>query len=176
MCIDVFRAAGAPDAEAIARLVNAAYRPVPGDAGWTHEADLVSGHRTTAAQVLDAVDRPDSVVFVALRDAEIVACVHVEKHDDDSHIGMLAVHPQRQAAGLGKHMLALAEDHAVMHFGAQRCLLAVLSARQELIAFYLRRGYRKTGQVMDYPLDAGFGTPRQADLHVVLLAKCHATD
>ena len=46
----------------------------------------------------------------------------------------------------------------------------VLSVRHELIAYYERRGYLKTGVIEDYPLDANVGIP-QVDLHLIEMRK-----
>lgn len=173
MCrmIDTLRLATTLDAEAIAQLVNNAYRPTSGASGWTHESDFVSGSRTTTAQVVELMSKPDSVVIVGFKKAVLVACVHVEKYSNTSHLGMLAVSPDTQGAGVGKQILAHAEQYASTHFNAQKFILVVVSARHELIAFYLRRGYQKTGAVMDYPLSAGAGTPKNADLKIEILER-----
>ena len=171
MSIDTFHTASKSEAEAIAQLVNKAYRPETGSAGWTHESDLVSGNRTSAGQVSELMSKPDSVILVGLKDSEIVACVHVEKDGSNSHIGMLAVNPKLQGAGAGKQMLAHAERYANESFGSEKFIMAVVSSRSELIAFYLRRGYQKTGVVQDYPLSAGVGTPKFTDLKTEALEK-----
>ena len=49
--------------------------------------------------------------------------------------------------------------------------MVVLSAREELIGFYLRRGYRRTGEVMDYPIEAGVGMPLYSELSIEVLEK-----
>ena len=169
--MDTFRTANKFDAEAIAQLVNKAYRPETGTAGWTHESDLVSGNRTSVGQVDEVLSKPDSVILIGLKDSEIVACVHVEKNGSCSHIGMLAVNPKRQGAGAGKQMLAHAEKYANENFGSEKFIMVVVSSRSELIAFYLRRGYRKTGTVKDYPLSADVGTPKFSNLKTEILEK-----
>ncbi|MFY9260166.1 MAG: GNAT family N-acetyltransferase [Gallionella sp.] len=171
MKMDTFRTANKADAEAIAQLVNNAYRPETGRAGWTHESDLVSGNRTSGDQVAEVMSKPDSVVLVGLKGSEIVACVHVEKDGNYSHIGMLAVHPKLQGAGAGKQLLAHAERYAKEHFDAEKFILVVVSSRSELISFYLRRGYQRTGVVQDYPLSAGVGTPKSSNLKTEVLKK-----
>lgn len=171
MSMDTFRTANKSDAEAIAQLVNKAYRPETGTAGWTHESDLVSGNRTSVGQVEEVISKPDSVILVGLKGSEIVACVHVEQDGSYCHIGMLAVNPRLQGAGAGKQMLAHAERHANEKFGSEKFIMVVVSSRSELIAFYLRRGYRKTGTVQDYPLSAGVGTPKYSNLKTEALEK-----
>lgn len=68
-------------------------------------------------------------------------------------------------------MLALAENYAIETFGAEKFILIVVSARSELVAFYLRRGYQKTGSVTDYPISAGAGTPKNPALKIEVLEK-----
>lgn len=165
------RSACPADAEAIARLVNQAYRPLDGRCGWTHEADLLSGPRIGVSQVLETLAREHSTVLVHASGAGIHACVHVNKSGTDALIGMLAVDPAFQNGGMGKTMLSLAESHARMHFAAERFVLHVVSARTELLAFYLRRGYRRTDTTMDYPIAANAGTPKAAGLTIEILEK-----
>lgn len=157
--------------EAIALLVNNAYRPESGVSGWTHESDLVSGNRADVSQIVEIMSKPDSVILLGINDSDIVACVHVEKDGSNCYIGMLAVNPLLQGSGAGKQMLAYAEQYACEHFRSEKFVMVVLSARSELIAFYLRRGYQKTGDIMDYPLSAGVGAPKYADLKVEMLEK-----
>ncbi|MDD2774415.1 MAG: GNAT family N-acetyltransferase [Gallionella sp.] len=171
MGFDGFRLATVDDVESIARLVNQAYRPDTQTLGWTHEAELVSGKRTNQSQVKEMISKPDSLVLIGLNDSNIEACVHVEKEGDNSYIGMLSVDPQRQGTGVGKRMLAYAEEYAAHCFESKKFVMVVVSARVELIAFYLRRGYQKTGVVMDYPLSAGAGIPKQTDLKIEMLEK-----
>lgn len=84
---------------------------------------------------------------------------------------MLATDPAQQACGIGKVMLAAAERLAVERLAPQRLVMSVLTSRPELLAFYQRRGYRLTGQVSGYPLDAGVGQPRTPGLELLELEK-----
>jgi len=171
MNIDTFRIASNLDSEAIVKLVNTAYRPGSESLGWTHESDFVSGNRTSTSQIAEILSKPDSVILVGIKDAQIVTCVHVEKDNSNSYIGMLAVNPISQGAGAGKQMLAYAENYAVRVFGSEKLVMVVVSVRTELISFYMRRGYQKTGVVMDYPLSVGAGVPKSADLKIEILEK-----
>lgn len=171
MSISVFRTANKLDAEAIARLVNQAYQPKADAAGWTHEADLVDGGRTSVRQVAEIIAAPDSLMLVGLKGLEVVACVHVEREGKHCHIGMFAVNPALQGAGVGKQLLAYAEEQASLVFGAQKLVMFVLAARTELIAYYLRRGYQKTGVALDYTQLADAGKPKLAGLKVEVLEK-----
>lgn len=163
------RAAAKPDAPLLAQLVNEAYRPGGGTTGWTHESGLIDGDRIDADRVTTLISKPHSVVLLGLQGREIVACVHVEKAGRDAHIGMLAVKPEVQGVGAGKQMLASAEVYACKVWGSEKCLMTVLSSRPELLSFYFRRGYRRTGMVVDYPV--GTGTPKNAGLIMAVLEK-----
>ena len=165
-----FCAATVADADAIACLVNKAYRPAGAERGWTHEADLVASDRTSAAQVAGLL-RPGSSVLLLLIDGTIAACVHVECAEDACRIGMLATEPKWQNLGLGKRLLEQAERFAVDVWSARCLLMSVLSSRPELLAFYERRGYARTGERTAYPTEAGVGRPKREDIHVLHLEK-----
>jgi ribosomal protein S18 acetylase RimI-like enzyme len=171
MRISRYRIACLEDAEAITKLVNDAYRPTAGERGWTDESALVSGDRTSANGVKDAIAREKSVVLLGLLGEEIVACVHIERIRGDAHIGMLSVSPQLQGSGIGKEILAYAEKYAEDKYRAEKFVMLVVSLRSELLAFYRRRGYEPTGEVMDYPHSAGVGVPKRNDLKIQVLEK-----
>ena len=82
---------------------------------------------------------------------------------------MFAVNPELQAQGIGKRLLNAATEHAVK----EKChsiYMTVVSLRQELIAWYERHGYHKTGQTEPFPSDNRYGTPRK-ELEFVVLEK-----
>ncbi len=153
------------------QLVNGAYRPTPQLAGWTHEADLVAGERVTVVQVMEALGRDSTTVLVGLKGAEIIACIQVDHDGSRSHLGMFAVAPALQNAGIGKQMLAYGEGYARTTFAAKTFVMLVILERRELVTFYLRRGYQQTGDVLDYPLLANAGIPKRNGLQVIRLEK-----
>lgn len=158
------------DAHDIATLVNRAYRPTSPLKGWTHEANLVNGSRTTDEQLL-SLFRPTSRMIILRHEQHLIACVHFENHEGTIQIGMLTTAPEFQGQGLGKLMLHQAETYASEMFWVTSFLVSVLSARLELIAFYQRRGYCLTGENDPYPVDAGVGTPLVDDLRVLRMVK-----
>lgn len=166
------RSATTDDIDAVVALVNRAYRPAADAAGWTHEAALVAGERINPAQLAQLLQQADSAVLLGCAGIHVVACVLVEKEEDGAcMIGMLAVDPQLQTAGLGKRMLQHAEQFARQQFGAVLLRMVVISARSELLAFYLRRGYRRSGRQLAYPSAAGVGTPKLDNLQIEVLEK-----
>ncbi|MFJ5444886.1 GNAT family N-acetyltransferase [Methylobacillus methanolivorans] len=166
-CIDQ---ASALDADAIAALVNQAYRPEGHTHGWTHEAALVSGLRISPAQVR-ALFRAGSSILVMRGKQGLLACVHIEQAGLACYIGMLATLPSSQNQGLGKTMLQAAEVLATQQYGAHVLKMLVLSSRPELQAYYERRGYALTGHCEPYPLYAGVGVPQREDLIVMEMSK-----
>ena len=169
-----YRLAHLTDADAIANLLNRAYRPQDGAAGWTHESTLIQGARTNAAQVAAAVAEPDSVFLLHEANGTLLACVQAKRDGDDIAIGMFAVAPEHQGHSLGKALLNAAETYGRDYWRSRRALMSVIEARHELVAFYLRRGYLATGERLPYPHAADAGTPYSAQLPLLVLAKALA--
>ncbi|KTF41156.1 GNAT family N-acetyltransferase, partial [Xanthomonas translucens] len=83
-----------------------------------------------------------------------------------------SVQPQAQGGGLGTTVLAEAERIAWQEWQLPVMQMTVIDLREELIAFYERRGYRRTGIKKPFPYgDARFGAPRRDDLRFELLEK-----
>ena len=171
-----FRAAAADDVDAIVALVESAYRGDASRAGWTTEADLLDGRRTGRDDVQACIDRPASVILLAERaqhdGREIVACAHVADEDGHGYFGMFSVRPVLQGAGVGKQLLAEAERLVFEQWRLPAMRMTVIDVRDELIAFYERRGYRRTGIHKPFPYgDERFGQPRRDDLRFEVLEK-----
>lgn len=154
-------------------LVEGAYRGDAARRGWTHEADMVDGQRTTIEVLAAALDDPAQRILVARCDATIVGCVALTDQGNGScYLGMLSVDPGRQASGLGRRLIDAGEQTARTAFGAQRIEMTVVAQRDTLIAWYERCGYRRTGEQRPFPYDdTRFGVPRRDDLYFVVLAR-----
>lgn len=153
-------------------LVESAYRGDSGRRGWTTESDLLDGQRTDAADVGAAIDRYGSHILVLEEDARLLASCHLERRGEAAYFGMFAVDPAHQAAGLGKRLLAEAERLAYEAWHCSAMEMTVIVQRAELIAWYQRRGYRRTGTYRPFPYgDARFGVPRRGDLRFEVLTK-----
>lgn len=74
----------------------------------------------------------------------LLACVYVERRGERGYFGMLAVDPSEQGRGLGRRMVAAAEDHC-RRAGCKFINITVLSLRAELPPFYRKLGYAETG-------------------------------
>lgn len=166
-----FRPAVLADVAGIVALVNSAYRGDASRAGWTTEADLLDGQRTDADEVSHLIDLHDSLILLCLQDAELIGCVHLQHAHHAAYMGMLVIRPGLQGRGLGKKFMQAAEATALKMWGVDKMLMYVITLRQKLIAFYQRRGYRRTGKVKEFPKEARFGVPKVADLQLELMEK-----
>lgn len=143
-------------------LVNACYRGELSQLGWTSEAHLVTGERTnpTHLQQLMAVPGHDLFFYTHPTYPSIpLASFAWEDRQQDAYIGMLSVFPMLQGQGWGKEILETAKNKAKAQ-GKKRLLMTVLSERAELIAFYQRRGYVKTGAVLAFDEDLCVGVAK----------------
>lgn len=167
-----FRTASAADIDAVVALVESAYRGESGLRGWTTESHLLDGRRTDAADVGELIARQGSRILLAERDGRLLASCHVERQGDTGYFGMFAVDPAEQGSGLGKRVLAHAERIAREEWGCRAMHMTVIVQRDELIGWYQRRGYRRTGQFKPFPYgDERFGIPRRDDLRFEVLSK-----
>ena len=171
----VFRQATSADVLAIVALVDSAYRGESSRAGWTTEADLLDGQRTDAEAVRAMIADPATRILVA--DDEqggLLASVAVTDEGEDLsavHVGMFAVRPTSQGRGVGRALLDEAERIA-RRLGRTRATMTVLAQRPELIAWYERRGYRRTGGRQPFPYgQPRMGVPRRDDLVFEVLQK-----
>lgn len=170
------RVATHADAPALERLVNSAYRGDSSRAGWTTEADLLGGQRVDVAGLRDTIlrgtTRGDVVILVHEDDDGLAACVQLEPSGSGCYLGMLTTRPTSQGSGLGRQMLASAEQYARQQFGTREMSMTVIVQRTELIAWYERRGYRRTGEFKPFPYgDKRFGEPQRPDLRFEVLRK-----
>lgn len=166
-----FRLASTQDIAPLAALVNSAYRGDSSRAGWTTEADLLGGQRTDCDEIRSLLEMPDSIILIGMQGAEIVATLHLQLDDSSAYLGMFAIRPDLQGAGIGKHCLQQAERLARQRWGVSAMLMTVITLRHELIAYYERRGYRPTGMLKPFPQSARFGIPKTEGLELMVLKK-----
>ncbi|MGC5533848.1 GNAT family N-acetyltransferase [Streptomyces sp. SR-10] len=167
-----FRDATESDVPALVTLVESAYRGDSSRAGWTTEADILQGQRTDEQGVREVLDAPAGRLLAVERGGELIACCQLEHRGDAAYFGMFAVRPGLQGGGLGKLIIAEAERTARESWGVGEMHMTVISVREDLIAWYERRGYRRTGQLTPFPYgDERFGVPQRDDLAFELLVK-----
>jgi ribosomal protein S18 acetylase RimI-like enzyme len=169
----IFSEATFDDLPSLHTLVHGAYRGDSARRGWTHEADLLDGQRTDVEALRAMLDDPTYVILLAKRGVVLAGCVSVaDKGEGLAYLGMLSVDPERQGEGLGRRLVAAAEDTARSRFGATRMEMTVIVQRAELIAWYERLGYARTGETRPFPAtDPRFGLPRRDDLAFTVLAR-----
>lgn len=161
--------AGAADVPAVVALMNAAYREAP--LGWASESRLLGGQRTDA-ETLAAEMTAGTRVLVRREGDAIAASVQLRDLGGGRwYLGGLTIAPGLWGGGLGNAMLAAAEAW-VRGAGGEMVEMTVIGQRSELIAWYERRGYARTGEARPFPYgDARFGLPLRDDLSFVVLAK-----
>jgi ribosomal protein S18 acetylase RimI-like enzyme len=134
-------------------VIERAYRGESARAGWTHEADLLDGTRTDLATLEALVANRAERLLIASSDGTPIGCVQVSDRGDGlAYLGLLCIEPTLQAAGLGKRLIEAAEQLARHAFRASAMEMTVIENRQELIAYYERRGYVRTAERRDFPV------------------------
>ncbi len=177
-----FRNATHDDIPALIALVTAAYRGDASRQGWTTEADLLGGQRIDAQMLRADLDTPGSVILLATDSGDedrprLVACANIAKQVSDdgiptAYFGMFSVDPDLQGGGIGKLVLAEAECIARDTLGCARMRMTVIDSREELTAYYERRGYVRTGIRKPFPYgDPRYGLPKRDDLQFEILEK-----
>lgn len=159
------------DATVIADLVNSAYRGESSRAGWTTEADILDGMRITTPEVAALIRRDDAFVLVGVLRDQIVACVACEHNENTAKFGLVAVKPTLQNKGYGREMLMAAEAMTAREWRVAGFYLSVITLRTELIEFYERLGFERSGQFEDFPVNPTLWQPKVPALALEYLVK-----
>ena len=168
----LFRCAVADEAGLVAALVNSAYRGDSSRAGWTTEADLLGGQRTDSGAISLLIEDENAQLLLAVRATEIIGSVHLQRVDATTvYLGMLVIKPVLQGQGLGNRLMQAAETWAYKEWDSRRAEMQVITLREELIAYYERRGYRRTGEIRPFPSEPEFGLPKVEALQFAVLEK-----
>ena len=170
-----FHKAEISDAQDIAALINSAYRGETSRKGWTTEADILDGARTTTKEVASIIKRDDAFILIGSFNDEIVATMCCECQElafkSTSHFGMIAVKPSLQNKGYGKNLIKAAEAITFREWRVVGFHMAVISIRHELISFYERLGYKCTGEFVEFPVNKELWQPKVEGLNLQYLAK-----
>jgi predicted N-acetyltransferase YhbS len=128
------RLADSHDAEAVTTVINSAFRKA--------EAFFIDRDRIDVESIRTLMDR--GKFLVAEQNGAVTGCVYVELRGERAYLGLLAVDPQLQQAGLGSALMKAAEDHSA-RAGCRFMDLRIVNLRTENHAFYSHRGYVETG-------------------------------
>jgi GNAT superfamily N-acetyltransferase len=149
-----FRLASSADAEALARLINSAFRV---------EQPFIEGDRTSPDGVRTYMEK--GKFLLAENAAGLAGCVYVELRANRGYLGLLGVDPLQQGTGLGRKLIDAAENY-FREAGCVAIELRVISARTPLPAFYRHLGYIETGTAPFAP-----DVPVKVPCHYILMSK-----
>ena len=128
------RVATSADAAKITSVINAAFRIV--------EEFFIDANRITQAEVEKLLDK--GAFLLAETDDQLDGCVYVELRGERSYLGLLSVDPGRQQGGLGSLLMNAGESYC-RERGSHFMDILIVNLREELPAFYRKRGYVENG-------------------------------
>jgi predicted N-acetyltransferase YhbS len=128
------REATEADHEAVAALINRAFEV---------EKFFKSCDRTTPEEILHLLHKG---TFLLAEDAAgaLLGSIYVETGGARGYFGMLSVQPGRQRGGIGRQLIAAAEQRA-RQAGCTFMEISVIDLREELPPLYGRFGYELDG-------------------------------
>jgi ribosomal protein S18 acetylase RimI-like enzyme len=142
------------DVDTIVRLVNTAFLV---------EQFFIERDRTNPEMVRGLMQKGN---FLLAEDGQtLAACVYVELRGERGYLGMLSVEPGRQRMGLGRQLLAAAENY-FREAGCQFSDLMIVDVRPELLTMYRQLGYLETGTA---PYENRF--PTKMPVHFIAMSK-----
>lgn len=149
------------DVSELVLLINSSYRGESSKKGWTTEANLIDGQRIDNHSLAEQMADPNAVILKNTNDeGKITGCVYLQKRDGKLYLGMLTVSPMLQANGLGRQLLQAAEEYA-RGINYHTIIMTVITTRTELLEWYERRGYSKTGEIIPLVITEKFGILKQ---------------
>lgn len=127
------RTATEADFDAILNLINAAFQI---------ERFFKNQDRLSAADLHSHFKT--GTFLIAEESGQIAGCIFVKRTGDRAYFGMLSVEPSRQKTGIGRRLVAAAEEFA-REMGARFMDLRIINLRTELPGIYEKLGYRISG-------------------------------
>ena len=155
MKTDSTRIATPADAANITAIINAAFRIA--------EEFFIDGNRITQAEVEKLLAK--GTFLLAETGDQLDGCVYVELRGERSYLGLLSVDPGRQQGGLGSLLMNAAESYC-RERGSHFMDILIVNLREELPAFYRKRGYVENGTT-PFPEDVETKMP----CHFITMAK-----
>lgn len=158
------------DVSSLNKLINSAYRGESSKKGWTTEANILEGKRTTEDELVEIIyDRKNTILKYSEND-QIIGCVLLVEKEDELYLGMLTVSPELQNSGIGKKLMQCAEIFAA-DLGLSKIVMTVISVREELILWYKRNGFIDTGAREPFPVSEVFNQTGSEPLEFIVLEK-----
>ena len=149
-----FRHARVSDVEVIVWLINAAFQV---------ERFFKERDRTNPEMVRSLLEKGK---FLLAEDGPSLAgCVYVELRGERGYLGLLSVDPARQRSGLGRQLVAAAEDF-FRGAGCRFSDLSIVNVRKDLPGYYRSLGYVETG-TMPFTADE----PLKLPVHFIMMSK-----
>jgi ribosomal protein S18 acetylase RimI-like enzyme len=181
MSTPTFRFATQDDVPALVDLIERAYRGPETAGSWISEAHLLTGPRTSNAEISGLIALTDSKFLVAELNGRIAGCCLLQKTkavdghtakagQNAAYFGMFAIDPSIHTSGLGKTVLAEAERRVRDLWNVSAMTMTVINLRTELIGYYERRGYARTGATMPFPFNETSGETTR-EFHLVEMKK-----
>jgi len=167
----LYRLAQIDDAYPVVNFINFAYRGEASKAGWTTEADLLDGRRTTLEEVIHLIESENAFFLLSFEENELIGCILAEKRDQRVRLGMFVIKPMLQNRGLGKQLLEQAEQQVKEKWNITHFEMIVISCRKELLEYYERRGYFFKGKTLPFPLNPDLWTLKVEHLDLKIIEK-----
>ncbi|MFV8359931.1 GNAT family N-acetyltransferase [Flavobacterium sp. LS1P3] len=158
------------DVSLLNTLINSAYRGESSKKGWTTEANILEGLRTTEQELTETIQNTKNTILKFTQENQIIGCVLLIEKEQELYLGMLTVSPELQNSGVGKKLLQQAELHA-LELGLPKIIMTVISVRDELIAWYKRNGYEDTGAKEPFPVSDVHIPITEVPLEFIVLEK-----
>src|SRR5262245_24775200 len=149
------RVATSADAAKITDVINAAFRIA--------EGFFIDAERITEAEVQESLTKGD--FLLAESDEKLNGCVYVEMRGTRGYLGLLSVDPACQQSGLGSLLMQEAEQYC-RERGSRFMDILIVHLREDLPAFYKKRGYLEDG-TSPFPPDVETKVP----LHFINMSK-----
>lgn len=158
------------DVSSLNNLINSAYRGESSKKGWTTEANILEGKRTTEAELIAIIQDQKNTILKYSENNEIIGCVLLKEKENELYLGMLTVSPELQNSGIGKKLMQQAEILA-LDLGLSKIVMTVISIREELISWYKRHDFVDTGLREPFPVSEVFNQTGSEPLEFMVLEK-----
>lgn len=107
------------------------------------------GEAWSGSQLIGALAVPDTWVQVANGPEGLLGFTLIRRIFDEAELMLVAVAPERRAAGLGRHLLETSMDRALAR-GARTMFLEVRDGNSAALALYHALGFTEIGRRRDY--------------------------